>query len=269
MPTDTIKIRTDVPVSVHPDILTPFEKALNIPQTVGLAAYAAGREAMTAMYSTYSEVLDALRAVQDAAAPGRRRQHPDGRSAYTDNLRFFGSELRVMHGREAEMAAAAERAIGRTIEAVDRRTKEIDGHAFALSERVRVALEDPARKTPEGLSLASEARAHVKALRKNERLFFVLGLVKEGDRRTVSAVLTAQAFLSGLSEDDHAALRKSAEEAFAPQDWRQLLAVQAVSERVLKARGHLTRKCDDILRLRDTPSARAATKLKNLEEGAR
>jgi hypothetical protein len=269
MATDTIPITTNVPISIHPDALATFEKVLNIKNTIGLAAYAAGREALTAIYSTYSDIEEASLALQKAAPPAQRRQRPDGKTVYTDNVRFNGMAPHVPHGREADLAAAVERATMRTFEAVDRRTKEINGHADALRERVRVALEDPQRKTAEGLSLAAEARAHVKSLPLRERLSFAFAAVKSEDKRTVSAILAAQPYLSGLSTEDHGAVHNHAAAAFAAQEWEQLQAVEKLAQRVADASGQLMQKFAQIKRLGDTASGRANAKLKSLLEGAR
>ncbi|WP_211371419.1 hypothetical protein [Altericroceibacterium indicum] len=51
---------------------------------------------------------------------------------------------------------------------------ELNGYRDTLANRVSVALDHAARKTPEGLALAAEVRAHVKAVKKpDERMKFV------------------------------------------------------------------------------------------------
>ena len=86
--------------------------------------------------------------------------------------------------------------------------KELNGYRDTLARRVAAALDHPARKTPEGLALAAEVRAHIKAMKKpDERMKFVAQAVDAEDVETVAAVLHAQPLLSGLAPKTHATLR--------------------------------------------------------------
>ena len=72
-----------------------------------------------------------------------------------------------------------------------RRIKELEGYHDALGKRVAEALDTPARRTPKGLALANEVRAHIKALPESRRWSFVAEAIQVGDRATVAAVLAA------------------------------------------------------------------------------
>jgi hypothetical protein len=60
-------------------------------------------------------------------------------------------------------------------------------------------------------------RAHVKGLAENERLSFVRAAISGGDVVTAKAVLGAPSYLSGLSNDIHAALTRQYHERESPQ----------------------------------------------------
>src|SRR5207248_347561 len=119
-------------------------------------------------------------------------------------------------GNEEELAAAASTAFNRVAGAVDRRMAELKGCREALSEEVAGALRDPQGATLAGVSQGQEIRNYVRALKPSERRSFLVSAASSGDVRTVSAVMAAPPFLSGLSADDVVGLRKHAALALAP-----------------------------------------------------
>jgi hypothetical protein len=63
--------------------------------------------------------------------------------------------------------------------------------AEALRQAINFALTDPDVKTPNGIAMATEIRAHLKGLPDKERFGFLQNAIKAGDLPTVSAALNA------------------------------------------------------------------------------
>lgn len=272
MPTpfdDPVPVRADVPMTLHPDSLLGFGRALNQPDTLGLSALSAAREGLRLCYDLFGKMNDAERDLQAIAEPARRRQHPaekGGRTEVTGNVRMKnGKPTRYVDAEE--FVAAAEKAFARVTPAIDRRMKELDGYRDTLTTRVATALDHPERKTPEGLALAAEVRAHIKAMKKpDERLSFIAAAIETGDVPTVAAVLHAQPFLSGLEPATHETLRARAAAKFAPVDNAQLEATEAALSHVAAASSRLVKRYGEILDLRNTPAAQAAKSVRVLGE---
>ena len=272
MPTpfdDPVPVRADVPMTLHPDSLLGVGRALNQPDTLGMSALSAAREGLRLCYDLFGKMNDAERDLQAVAEPARRRQHPaekGGRTQVTGNVRMKnGKPTRYVDAEE--LVAAAEKAFARVTPAIDRRVKELNGYRDTLATRVAAALDHPERKTPEGLALATEVRAHIKAMKKpDERLSFVAAAIEKGDVPTVAAVLHAQPFLSGLEPATHDTLRARAAAKFAPVDNAQLEATEAALDHVTGASSRLVKRYTEILDLRSTPVAQAAKSVRALGE---
>ncbi len=269
---DSTPIRPDVPLGLHPDSLLGIGEPLNAEGTLGTNVLAAARESLRLCYDLFGRMNDAERDLQAMADPARRRQHPaerGGRTDYTDNVRMKnGRPTRVVDAEE--FIAAAEQAFARVSPAIDRRVKELNGYRDTLAQRVAAALDHPARKTPEGLALAAEVRAHIKAMKKpDERMKFVAQAVDAEDVATVAAVLHAQPFLSGFDPATHATLRARAAAKFAPVDDAQLAATDAAIKHVTASGSALVKRYGDITSLRNAPAAKAAKSIKALEGAGR
>lgn len=269
---DSTPIRPDVPLGVHPDSLLGIGEPLDVEGTLGTNVLAAARESLRLCYDLFGRMNDAERDLQAIAEPARRRQHPaerGGRTDFTDNVRMKnGKPTRVVDAEE--FIAAAEQAYNRVAPAIDRRLKELDGYRATLEQRVAAALDHPARKTPEGLALAAEVRAHIKSVKRpDERTRFVAQAIEAGDIPTVAAVLHAQPFLSGLEPATYASLREHAAAKFATQDHAQLAATDAAIRHVSASGSTLVKRLGDVTALRSNPAAKAAKSLKALEAAGR
>jgi hypothetical protein len=260
------KLRADVPISIHPDNLLPQAEHLDKEGTVGRAAYAAGREALSAVHGWWAAVEDAERALQKAAGPGRRRQL-DGRSSYLGDLRMRDGKIRRFTGHEEEFAEAAARAHDRAAATVQRRMDELRRYREGLAQKVGAVLDLPDRKSPEGLSVAQEVRSHLKAMEDKERPVFLQRAIQADDKRTVAAVLHAPAYLSGLSDDQSATIRDLAARHWATVDHAQLAAVDVVIDRVEHAGSQMMGRLAKVLAVRDTPRAEAQRKVADLAKG--
>ena len=148
------------------------------------------------------------------------------------------------------------------------RVKELQSYADSLEKAVAEAVDDPTRRTSEGLALAGEIRTHLKGLAKGERVTFVKRAIDEGDRRTVAAVLHAPPYLSGLTDRQLGTLRDFAANAFAPTEHAQARATRAAIDRVTSGGSRLVTRYGQALKLKDTPAARANAGLNDLKQTA-
>jgi hypothetical protein len=261
-------VRGDIPLGLHPDAMMTHTQTLDVPDTLGRSVMSAAREALRLCYDLYGRLNDAERDLQAVADPALRRQHPVAKSArteVTDNVRMVnGTPRRIVDAED--FIAAAERALARTSPAIDRRLAELTGYRDALAKRVEAALDTPARKSPEGLALASEVRAHIKALKQPvQRTKFVADAVAAGDLATVAAIIHAPPFLSGLDANTHASIRASAANRFAPVDSAQLDATEVAIDRVSSAGSATLGRFAAVTAYRNTPVIKAAKSLKALE----
>lgn len=270
---DAIEIRVDVPPGLHPDALMGLAKVLDVELTVGRAALSAGREALAAMYHVYGAWNDAELALQAAAPPAHRLQLPanDPRRRVPGLERSISGDVRMLdgkpvrfHGRENEYVEAASKAFEVAAKNVDARLKQLGGFRDGLAKHVAEALDNPARRTAEGLALAAEVRAHAKSLPDAKRWVFVAEAVEMGDLPTVAAIFAAQPFLSGLSAKQHANARELAARKFAPVHHGQLAATEAVIDRVKAGSQSLLDRYSKVLALRNTPKAKADDGLEKL-----
>ncbi len=265
---DKVPVRGDVPMTLHPDSILGVGRALNQPDTLGMSALSAAREALRSGYDLFGRMNDAERDLQAIVAPARRRQHPaakNGRTDFSDNVRMKnGKPTRVVDAED--FIVAAEKAFDRVAPTIDRRVTELKGYRDTLATRVATSLDHPARKTPEGLALAAEVRTHIKTMKKpDERTKFVVQAINQGDLPTVAAVLHAQPFLSGLEPATHEMLRTRAAAKFAPVDSAQLAATEAAIDHVCTSTSALVGRLATIRDMRNQPAAKAAKSLKALQ----
>jgi hypothetical protein len=264
---ETTPVRGDVPLGLHPDALLSIGQALNQPDTLGITVMSAAREAMRLCYDCYGRLNDAERDMQAAADPALRRQHPvdrGGRTEVTDNVRMVNGKPTRIIDAEA-FIDAADAAFKRVAPAIDRRVTELKGYRDTLAGRVASALDAPARRTPEGLALASEVRAHVKAMKQPAaRSKFAMDAVEAGDLPTVAAILHAPPFLSGIDPAMHATIRARAAARFAPVDSAQLEATDAALSSVMAAGNAMSGRFGQVLAMRSNPTIKAERSLKAL-----
>lgn len=258
-----IKVRIDVPASAHPGILSPLAETLET-TVVGKRAIESGREALTKIYTTYAAIEDAEKALQAAAPAALIRQAPNGQSEFLGDIRMVGGTPRRFHGHEDELAAATAQAVQRAALTIDRRYAELKSYAETMAKNVAEAIDDKQRKTSEGLSIAASIRDHMKGLPPEKRLEFVFGAVRNDDKRTVSAVLAAPPYLSGLKDKQHEAVREMAARQWAPIDHAQHGAVEKILEYIRNAGNALTARSVKAQQLANTPKAKAQAKMGEL-----
>jgi hypothetical protein len=130
---------------------------------------------------------------------------------------------------------------------------------------VSQAIDDPNRKTQEGLSLANSIREHVKAMGNGaDRLAFLADAIAQGDKQTVAAVLHAPGYLSGLSAANLDLLRLQAADRFAPLEHRQQVAAAKILDQVTAAGAQLMVRFQKAIALKSSAKAKAEEALKSL-----
>lgn len=241
----TTDIRTDIPVDIHPGVLSQYSDVLNQDGTMGPHALNDGLGALTEIYSTLGKLIDA-QVAWDAAAP---------------------KATRMVAGRATEVAlpsteliTAAERAFTNSAKIVDQRTTALNRHVNALETRVASALTDPYSKTP----LGAEIRGYVRGLKDGQRLDFVRSLIVTQKKADVAAILDAPSYLSGLTDDVHASVRDMAADTFATVDHRQLLSTREVLARVERASGTLLLAFTKVIANKHSPASKAGNAIRAL-----
>lgn len=116
-------------------------------------------------------------------------------------------------------------------------TKSVDASLAMLKKTIaaeRAELSKPlaAAVNPE---LGREIRAHCKALKPAERLGFLQARARAGDTVTLSAVLKAPAYLSGVESDVLNTLNQELNRALNPQAVKRLAMLEAADERLSHA----------------------------------
>lgn len=258
-----LAVRADVPPTIHPDALSNLAPALDQEGTIGRAAYHEARDALGTAYRTLGAIADAEAALQahaKASAPARRRQR-DGRSDFLGDIRLQDGRLRHFSSADEEFAAAADAALDRATQALDRRLATLQRHREGLETRVAEVLR-PAAPLP----VLQEVRAYVRGLPDGERLTFLTRAAQAGDRDTVGAVLSGPLYLSGIDQKTADVVRATAADKLAPVDWRQLAAVERAIDAVGTAGARLVTKVGDLERYRSGTAARVGKAVQGIRK---
>ena len=250
--TNGVEIRPNVPISLHPGSLGNIAPALAQEGTLGARALSIAQTALTTSYTAYAKVEDAVGSLP------------------------LGNEVRMVNGRPTRLAAGAvdqlvsatEAASTRVLASVQKGFDDLANIERQLEEAVATAIDDPGRKTPVGLSVATEIRAHVKGLSDTKRSSFAYAAVEAGDKQTVAALLHAPAYLSGLTDKQMTALRQRAAYAFAPTESAQLEAVSKASNMVAAAGSRLGERYARVQSMASADKASSRAKIKALGDEA-
>ncbi len=195
MPQD---IDTRVSLSLHPESLTILE----------------GYDEPTSKYigdavSAFNYAFRQIGRVHDATEAGKRNP------AFTEAQRIL--EVGKMADRERAL-------IFRKFDTPHATLKQ--GIAYAEGE-----LSAPVANKA-ALPIAQEIRAHVKGLPSDERFTFLRTLIADGDELSVSAVLAAPAYLSGIDNDTHALVTRTFHEHNNPALTQRLTLLKATLEKL-------------------------------------
>jgi hypothetical protein len=244
------KIDTSVPINLHPQSLANFAEHLDVKDTIGAEAIQVARNAMQAVHDGYA-------AINAAEAMVRRS----------------AGQVRVVDGRKEivavseDLGKAAQQRFNAIAPTVDTAVKKLKGIQQVLEKRVNEAISDPQAQTAPGIALASEVRAHIKAMQPTDRTEFVRTLVTSGDKRSLHALLSAPGYLSGLDAGSLDTLRALASNHFAKQDYAQMLAVQDTVTRVTTAGSVLLGRMQRAVAAGKSPKAAADAAIRELARG--
>lgn len=173
-----------------------------------------GRGALTAMYDVAGKVGDTAGRVQD----------------------------------KARLAAAAQPIIERGIQQANRAMTAMRQQVEHLDKEIAGVLRAPVEP-----HLAGQVRAHWAGQGNTKAFKGLHDAIEAGDRETVSAVLNAPSYLSGLSPENHALLRTMAARKFAPDKVARREETADALARVERATEHFTQAMAGRLRQwRDT-----------------
>lgn len=239
-------IRGDVSPSMHPTSLAAHARALDVQGTMGQHVYTDAHTALTVAYTCMGNLRDVRKQVETQFQT-RREVVRDGKV-----VRAVAYPEQFFAGVDREFARAARQ--------MDSADAGIRAKINSLASRVETMLSDPSAKT----QVAAEIRAHAKGLTDTKRMAFIRDAINAKDKASVAALLSAPAYLSGLSKEQADVARKMAEETFAQVESAQLHAAERVLERVREAGGQLTAYYGEITALRDTPEARARAAMDKL-----
>jgi hypothetical protein len=234
-------MRTDVPIHLHPLSLDAHNAVLDVPETLGMQVLATAREVLQHVHDGYGEINDAETALKKA----------------TNNLRMVNGRP-TYHGATEEFGKAAMARAGAVAPKVDGALKGLNGIAKVLAERVENAIKDPAANTPHGVALGQEMRAYVRAMAPADRILFLRDAVTNGDKRTINAILSSPAYLSGIDAGSADNLRAQACMQFARQDYTQLNATNDVIAKVANAGSQLLGRAAKAQQMGKSPMAAAA-----------
>jgi len=138
--------------------------------------------------------------------------------------------------REAEAVTTDKRRLARAAQSVVNHTGKVADEALKNLDSFRKDLD---AKVENGVApkaadpAALEIRAHFKNQRHPVKLFGER--VTAGDRRTVAAVLSAPAFLSGLTDEQHRTMRDHARRTFFPEECATIDDIDRHGQRVIIA----------------------------------
>ena len=138
----------------------------------------------------------------------------------------------LMHSETSQVLAVAQYA-DKVMDSAARKVDAAHQHIQAQIKATEAELSKsiPASATP----LSAEVRAHAKA-QKNP-VTFVTALIADGDEQSISAILGAPAYLSGLTNDMKAALTRAWHSKRNPALTDKLALLQATDERLGRASG--------------------------------
>lgn len=233
---ETTPLRADVPLDMHPDTLAPYTEALEAKDSAGRMALTAAREAMVRAYTVFGSFNDIEAALYQCAPPGKVTTHPDGRTTHEGTRMTRQGPRAVPPAAEVEAYVKAADVAQKGVAAkMDRSLQDVRIARQVLERTVAKALTDPDAATPNGMTIASEIRTHVKSMPHDKRTPFVDRAIRDGDFRTVAAVLAGPSYLSGLEPKMFDIFRDVAARRWAGPDYAQLLALPKVEEALIAA----------------------------------
>jgi hypothetical protein len=211
-------------ISLHGDNLVPHAAALVTGDSpLGETIYKSGRLGMRALYETLSA---AETAVEVMLAPKNVTVRGQGEVVRKE----------VPPERRPQLHAALMAALGRSVRTFDSNLAAAEDSVGKLGTKIDATLADPNGHKPSAAAAASDIRQILRQYSPEQRIPAIHAAIREGDIEVTRAVLSATPFASGLERKDFAILRDLAEQKFAPTEYAQRAAGQAVLKKMTTAR---------------------------------
>lgn len=245
---DDKKFRTDVPPSIHTNMLEPLRKKLDVQGTAGREALVAAENALASLYAGYVTLNDAIAAVK--AARKSNQVIPPGQLPG----KYVAPDLQ----RSAKIA------FDNAAPKIDRAIATLRKARETIQSRIDEATADPEARSSVGIAVAGQIREYVRTLKGN-RIPFLFDRIRRGDRRTFSAVVGAPPYLSGMNEEEEKIVRELAANSWARDDVEQDKAAARAEELVLNGSKLFVDKYSGVIGGDESAEAQAQRALKKLE----
>ena len=226
-------ISTKVSPEVHPTN-TCVLVGDHVPDTDAIVT--GTKSALEVMYVTLTKISDARTDLDALTRIGLTPVNFE-----RDNLRARGlvvgdqgrlSVARPAHELLSEAGAKAIEAAGKKVDVqMDTLRKQSDH----LNKEIDAALKDTAHSHV----IRQEIRAHLAAMPEGERMSFAVRQARAGDLATVTAILEAPEWLSGLNVETRALVRAAAAERVVPQLAARHAAAERAKDILIRASRHL------------------------------
>jgi len=131
------------------------------------------------------------------------------------------------------LAAAAQKAVERALSATDKALSALQKNRDVLEAKISSVV---CPRSPD--ALAPEIRAHFRGT--SSPFAEASKLLASGDRRSVAAILSAPAYLSGLDDEQHRVLRDLARQRFCPEEAQAVKDIDQAAGRVMMTAGHIS-----------------------------
>jgi hypothetical protein len=261
---ERLPIRTDIPVTIHPDAAMGYAKPLNIRNSQGAIALGAAREALKEIFTSYADMNDTELALHATGKPVALKL---GDKLPNDGTIRMVDGVPTRHIDNEQYVKACEAAYARTAKVVDAKVRTLTSLEDQLHTKVAAAITNPQKTHPESIALAQETRNYVKNLKDTHRFRFVAAAIERGDRNTAAAIISAPSFLSGFDDASVDTLRSLAEMQFAPMEKSQLEATKKAIAHVTSAGSALLGRVAKAQASRNRSTVKADAALKKLAEG--
>lgn len=218
--TDENTVRIDVSPSLHPESISKLGAILG-PESGSkhtASAFAAAQGALKGLYEGLGDL----------------------ETANTMTRAKFSTSPQVVDGAKigptlddaaaAALAGQMDERFGKCARQFDQSFKQVSETIDQLSTLVDRALTSP-KKDAMAASAASDIRRYIAALPNDgKRMDFIHGAIEAGDVEVISAVLSTNSYVSGLSKAHIETVRDLASKKFAPIERSQLDAARALGE---------------------------------------
>jgi hypothetical protein len=188
--------------------------------------YLHGRSALKLVTESLGALIDTRKAILSEANPRAREmaKNPNGEGEVLMQ-RFPDKDLPAFR-------VACDKVFDRVATGLQKAMDEVESRVVLLTKQTEASLTDPDADKVSGSTIANAIREHCKNLTTtpNARFNFVDKAIRSGDHRTCAAILSAPAYLSGLTEDQHAGLRRAAERVFSKACTQRDAAIQVLEK---------------------------------------